>query len=156
MPAKKYLVSLAESERDQLLKIARKGKSSARKVKGSLILCKADEGLSDQESAEALLVGASTVSRVRRRFVEEGLESALSERPRPGQRRKLDGKQEAHLVAVACSQAPAGHAHWTLRLLADKVVELEYADSISPETVRQVLKKTSSSRGRRRSGASQR
>jgi transposase len=84
---------------------------------------------------------------VRQRFVEEGLESALNERPRPGQRRKLDGKQEAHLVAVACSQAPAGHARWTLQLLADKVVELEFADSISPETVRQVLKKTNSSRG---------
>jgi transposase len=137
------------------LNIARRGKSSARKVKRSLILCKADEGLNDQEVAQALLVGASTVSRVRRRFVEEGLESALNERPRPGQRRKLDGKQEAHLIAVACSQAPAGHTHWTLGLLANKVVELEYADSISPETVRQVLKKTSSSRGRRRSGASQ-
>jgi transposase len=132
---------LTESEREQLLNIARRGKSSARKVKRSLILCKADEGLNDQEIAQALLVGASTVSRVRCRFVEEGLESALNERPRPGQRRKLDGKQEAHLVAVACSQAPAGHAHWTLRLLADKVVELEYADSISPETVRQALKK---------------
>jgi transposase len=155
MPARKYRVSLTKSEREQLLNIARRGKSSARKVKRALILCKADEGRNDQEIAQALLVGASTVSRVRQRFVEEGLESALNERPRPGQQRKLDGKQEAHLVAVACSRAPAGHAHWTLRLLADKVVELEYADSISPETVRQVLKKTSSSRGRRRSGASQ-
>jgi transposase len=156
MPAKKYRVSLTESEREQLSNIARRGKSSARKVKRALILCQADEGLSDEQIAEALLVGASTVSRVRRRFVEEGMESALNERPRPGQRRKLDGKQEAHLVAVACSQAPAGHARWTLRLLADKVVELEFADSISPETVRQVLKKTSSNRGRRRSGAFQR
>jgi transposase len=149
-------VDLTESEREQLLTIARRGKSSARKVKRSLILCQADEGLNDQQIAQALLVGAATVSRVRRRFVEEGLDSALNERPRPGQRRKLDGKQEAHLVAVACSQAPAGHARWTLRLLADKVVELDFVDSISPETVRQVLKKTNSSRGRRRSGASQR
>jgi transposase len=156
MPAKKYRVSLTESEREQLSNIARRGKSSARKVKRALILCQADEGLSDEQIAEALLVGASTVSRVRQRFVEEGMESALNERPRPGQRRKLDGKQEAHLVAVACSQAPAGHARWTWRLLADKVVELEFADSISPETVRQVLKKTSSNRGRRRSGAFQR
>jgi transposase len=138
------------------LNIARRGKSSARKVKRALILCQADEGLNDQQVAEALLVGAATVSRVRQRFVEEGLESALNERPRPGQRRKLDGKQEAHLVAVACSQAPAGHVRWTLRLLADKVVELQFADSISPETVRQVLKKTNSSRGGRRSGASRR
>jgi transposase len=149
-------VDLTESEREQLLNIARRGKSSARKVKRALILCQADEGLNDQQVAEALLVGAATVSRVRQRFVEEGLESALNERPRPGQRRKLDGKQEAHLVAVACSQAPAGHVRWTLRLLADKVVELQFADSISPETVRQVLKKTNSSRGGRRSGASRR
>lgn len=156
MPARKYRVDLTENEREQLLNIARKGKSSARKVKRTLILCKADEGLKDQEIAQALLVGAATVSRVRQRFVEEGLESALNERPRPGQRRKLDGKQEAHLVAVACSQPPAGHARWTLKLLAEKVVELEYADSISPETVRQVLKKTNSSRGRRRNGASRR
>ena len=156
MPARKYRVDLTESEREQLLNIARRGKSSARKVKRSLILCQADEGLNDQQVAEALLVGAATVSRVRQRFVEEGLESALNERPRPGQRRKLDGKQEAHLVAVACSQAPAGHVRWTLRLLADKVVELQFADSISPETVRQVLKKTNSSRGEKRNGASQR
>ena len=156
MHARKYRVDLTESEREQLLNLARRGKSSARKVKRALILCQADEGLNDQQIAQALLVGAATVSRVRQRFVEEGLESALNERPRPGPRRKLDGKQEAHLVAVACSQAPAGHVRWTLRLLADKVVELQFADSISPETVRQVLKKTNSSRGGRRSGASRR
>jgi transposase len=121
-----------------------------------LILCKADEGLSDQQVSEALLVSPSTVSRVRRRFAEEGMESALTERPRPGQRRKLDGKQEAHLVAVACSQAPEGHTHWTLQLLANKVVQLKFSDSISLETVRQVLKKTNSNRGRRKSGVSQR
>jgi transposase len=156
MPAKLYRVDLTKSEREQLLDIARKGKTSARKVKRSLILCKADEGLTDQQVSQALLVGPSTVSRVRRRFVEEGLESALKERPRPGQRRKLDGKQEAHLVAVACSPAPEGRAQWTLQLLANQVVELKLADSISPETVRQMLKKTSLNRGRRRNGASQR
>jgi len=130
-----------------------------RRVKRSLILCKADEGLSDQQVSEALLVSPSTVSRVRRRFAEEGMESALTERPRPGQRRKLDGKQEAHLVAVACSQAPEGHTHWTLSTsggLANKVVQLKFSDSISLETVRQVLKKTNSNRGRRKSGVSQR
>ena len=156
MPAKLYRVDLTKSEREQLLDIARKGKTSARKVKRSLILCKADEGLTDQQVSQALLVGPSTVSRVRRRFVEEGLESALKERPRPGQRRKLDGKQEAHLVAVACSPAPEGRAQWTLQLLANQVVELKLADSISPETVRQMLKKTSLNPGRRRNGASQR
>ena len=92
MPAKLYRVDLTQSEREQLLDIARKGKTSARKVKQSLILCKAVEGLTDQQVSQARLTGASTVSRVRRRFVEEGLESTLKERPRPGQRRKLDGK----------------------------------------------------------------
>ncbi len=153
MPAKRYRVNLTEAEREHLLDITRRGKSSARKVKQSLILCKADAGLTDQQVGQALLVGTATVSRVRRRFVEEGLESALNERPRPGQRRKLDGKQEAHLVAVACSSAPEGHTRWTLQLLADQVVKLELADSISRETVRQVLKKTNSSLGRRRNGA---
>ena len=153
MPAKQYLVNLTQDEREHLLGISRRGKSSARKVKRSLILCKADEGATDRQVAEALMVGPSTVSRVRRRFVEGGLERALNDRPRPGQRRKLDGKQEAHLVAVACSQAPEGHTRWTLRLLADRVVQLEFTESISPETVRQVLKKTNSNPGRRRNGA---
>ena len=102
------------------------------------------------------MVGPSTVGRVRQRFVEGGLERALNDLPRPGQRRKLAGKQEAHLVAVACSAAPEGHTRWTLRLLADQVVQLELTDPSSRETVRQVLKKTNSSRGGRRSGASPR
>ena len=160
MPAKLYRVNLSEDEREQLLGITRRGKSSGRKVKRALILCKADEGLdeglTDQQVAESLMVGPSTVGRVRQRFVEGGLERALNDLPRPGQRRKLDGKQEAHLVAVACSAAPEGHSRWTLRLLADQVVKLELTDSISRETVRQVLKKTNSSRGGRRSGASRR
>ena len=145
MPAKLYRVSLTEDEREQLLGITRRGKSSGRKVKRSLILCKADEGLTDQQVAEALMVGPSTVGRVRQRFVEGGLERALNDLPRPGQRRKLDGKQEAHLVAVACSAPPEGPARWTLRLLADQAVKLELTGSISRETVRQVLKKTNSS-----------
>jgi len=136
--------------------MTRRGKSPARKVKRSLILCKADEGLTDEQVSEALLVSPSTVYRVRRRFVEEGTESALNERSRPGQRRKLNGKQEAHLVAVACSQAPEGHTHWTLQLLADKVVQLEFSDAVSLETVRQILKKTNSNHGRKRNGASPR
>ena len=156
MPAKRYRVDLTQDEREHLLDITRRGKSSARKLKRSLILCKADEGLTDQQVAEAVMVGPSTLSRVRQRFVEGGLERALNDRPRPGKQRKLDGKQEAHLVAVACSPAPEGHTRWTLRLLAGKVVELDLADSICRETVRQVLKKTNSSRGRRRNGAYQR
>ena len=156
MPAKLYRVNLTEAEREHLLGITRRGQSSGRKVKRSLILCKADEGLTDQQVAEALMVGPATVGRVRQRFVEGGLKRALDDLPRPGQRRKLDGMQEAHLVAVACSAAPEGHTRWTLRLLADEAVKLELTDSISRETVRQVLKKTNSSPGGRRSGASPR
>ena len=156
MPAKLYRVNLTREEREHLLGITRRGKSSGRKVKRSLILCKADEGLTDQQVAEALMVGPATVGRVRQRFVEGGLKRALDDPPRPGQRRKLDRKQEAHLVAVACSAPPEGHARWTLRLLADQAVELELTGSISRETVRQVLKKTNSSHGGRRSGASPR
>ncbi len=136
--------------------ITRRGQSSGRKVKRALILCKADEGLTDRQVAEALMVGPATVGRVRQRFVEGGLERDLNDLPRPGQRRKLDGKQEAHLVAVACSAPPEGHTRWTLRLLAGQAVKLELTGSTSRETVRQVLKKTNSSRGGRRGGASPR
>ena len=141
MPAKQYLVNLTQEEREHLLEITRRDKSSTRKVKRSLILCKADEWATDQRVAEAVMVGPSTVSRVRQRSVEGGLDRALNDRPRPGKRRKLDGKQEAHLVAVACSSAPEGHTRWTLRLLADQVVKLEFTVSICRETVRQVKKK---------------
>ena len=154
MPAIKYKVELSESERSQSKEVVRRGKSSARRVKRALVLLKADEGLPDHEVASALLISRATVGRVRRRFVNEGLQSALNERPRPGQKRKLDGRQEAHLVAIACSDAPQGHTHWTLQLLADKVVAMGFTESICLETVRQTLKKTNSSRGRRRNGAS--
>ena len=122
-----------------------RGKPSVRTVKRALALLKADEGLRDREIAGVLLINAATVARVRKRFVEEGLDAAINDKPRPGRERKLDGKQEAHLVAVACSSPPEGHVNWTLHLLADKVVEMELAGSISLETVRQILKKTNSS-----------
>ena len=153
MAALKYKVELNESERTHLKQMASRGETSARKVKRALVLLGADEGLSDQDIASGLFISTSTVGRVRTRFVQEGLEGTLNERPRPGQRRKLDGMQEAHLVAIACSEAPEGHTHWT-QLLADKVVQMGFAESISLETVRQTLKKTNSSRGRRRNGAS--
>ena len=101
-----------------------------------------------------LLINAATVARAGKRYVEEGLEAAVNDRPRPGRERKLDSKQEAHLVAIACSSPPEGHVNWTLQLLADQVVELEFAESISLETVRQILKKMNSSRGGKRNGAS--
>ncbi len=139
----KYIVELAEEERVGLRILLRRGKASVRMVARARVLLKADEGCTDKVIAAALDVGPATVGRVRKRFVEWGLEQALREQPRPGQRRKLSGKQEAHVIAVACSTPPEGHARWTLRLLAGKVVELGFAPSISPETVRQVLKKTS-------------
>ena len=163
MAALKYKVELKESERTHLKQMASRGETSARKVKRALVLLKADEGMTDRDIASGLLISASTVGRVRTRvgrvrtrFVKEELDSALNERPRPGQKRKLDGRQEAHLIAIACSDAPEGHADWTIQLLADKVVAMGFAESISLETVRQILKKTNSSRGRRRSGASRR
>jgi len=146
LPKKKYIVDLSAEEREQLRQLITRGTPSARKVTRARILLHAADGLSDEQISAALKTGIATVERTRQRFVEEGLE-CLNERPRPGQRRKLSGKQEAHVIAVACTSAPDGRSRWTLQLLADKVVELKYADSIARETVRQMLKKTNSSRG---------
>ena len=146
MPKKKYIVDLSTEEREQLRHLITRGKPSARKVTRARILLHAADGLTDEQIVAALNTGSATVERTRQRFVEEGLE-CLTERARPGQRRKLSGKQEAHVIAVACTTAPDGRSRWTLQLLADKVVELKYADSIARETIRQVLKKTNSSRG---------
>jgi transposase len=107
----------------------------------------AEEGYIDKEIARALGAAVTTVERVRKRFVEEGLEAALSERPRPGAARKLDGHQEAYLAALACSDPPEGKKRWTMRMLAEKLVSLEVVQEISEETVRRTLKKGASSRG---------
>lgn len=152
----KYRVDLTEEERAQLLALIGKGKHGARTLARARILLKADESMTDEDVASVLNVGYATVGRVRQRFVEEGLERALKDAPRPGGKPKLDERQCAHLIAVACSEAPAGHDHWTLRLLADKVVELGFAESYSHEAVRQTLKKTTLSRGRNACGASPR
>ena len=152
----KYVVDLSEEEEQRLRKIISRGKVSARRAARARILLKANEGLGDEQVASALEVGSATVGRIRQRFVEEGLEAALKDKPRPGQPRKLSGKQEAHLIAVACSNPPKGRARWTLRVLAGKVVELGFAESICHETVRQILKKTTSSPGKSNSGASRR
>ena len=141
MPAKKYIVNLETDEREQLLEMTRKGEIGVRKMKRAQILLKADEGWKDKDIIQALNTSRSTVERTRKRFVEGGLDKALNEDPRPGQRVKLDGNAEAHLVALTCSDAPGGRDHWPLRLLADKLVELGIVESISYETVRQALKK---------------
>ena len=143
MPRKMYIINLADEERQTLLEMTRKGKINARKLKRAMILLKADEGLTDQQVMAALNVSRPCVERVRKRFVSDGIERALNEDPRPGQKRKLDGRAEATLIATACSDAPEGHAYWSLRLLAGKLVQLQVVDAISHETVRRTLKKTS-------------
>ncbi len=141
MPRKKYLINLSAEEQQHLTDLTRKGSVKARQFKRAMILLKADEGLTDAQIMAAINVSRPCVERIRKRFVEGGLERALNEDPRPGQRRKLDGRGEAQLIATACSQAPEGHDHWTIRLLAGRLVELGVVDSISHETVRLTLKK---------------
>lgn len=147
--AKKYRVTLEAQEREELTKLVTVGKAAARKLTHARVLLMTDASpdapaRQDRDVAEALSVSVKTVERIRQRFVEQGLEAALV--PAPSRRlygRKLDGQQEAKLIALACSKPPAGKKRWTLRLLADEAVELQIADSLSHETVRQTLKKTS-------------
>lgn len=149
---KQYIVVLTATERDELLRLSRSGTTAARKIMRARILLTADEGLSDEEIADVAGTSVATIERTRQRFVEEGM-GALTERPRPGQRPKLDAKGAAHLIAVACSKAPGGRKRWTLRLLADKAVELGLCAQLSYEAVRQLLKKTPSNLGNTNSGA---
>ena len=142
MPAKKYIVTLTKEERQALLALTRAGKLSARKMKRAQILLKADENWKDKDIIVALNSSRSTVERIRKRYVEGGLDKALNEEPRPGAKRKLDGRAEAYLIALACSDPPEDSDHWALRLLADELIELGMVESISHEAVRQYLKKT--------------
>ena len=147
---KKYHVTLTEPEREELGQLISRGKGAARKQLHARILLKADSavGWNDQAISEALEVSISTIERVRERFVEAGLAAALEHQaPKRVYRRKLDGEQEAHLVALVCSQPPADSRRWTLQLVADKMVELNYVDKVSRETVRQTLKKMNLSPG---------
>ena len=152
---KKYIVDLTTEERSDLESRLQGGQMSVRKVKRIQILLKADEGWNDERIAEAYDVGLSTVERTRRKFVERGLEGAIANRrPRREYSRKLDGKAEAHLIALMCGPAPAGYARWSLRLLADELVKIEGVEieDISHETVRQTLKKTNLSLGAKNNG----
>jgi transposase len=151
--AKKYRVTLTEDERSMLTALLSTGSAPARTLTHARILLKADQALggpawTDAAIRDALDVGLSTIARVRERFVEESLEAALQRRaPVNHRQRLLDGSEEAHLLALTCSPPPAGQERWTLRLLADKLVELQYVAHVSHETVRQILKKTNSSPG---------
>jgi DNA-binding MarR family transcriptional regulator len=150
---KRYVVTLTEGQREALQRLVAAGTAPARKLTHARILLKADQGPSgpgwvDAAIVEAVEVSQPTVSRVRKQFVEEGLEATLNRRaPRRVYTRKLDGEQEAHLIALTCGDPPAGHLRWSMRLLATKLVELEVVGAISYQTVRRTLKKTNSSRG---------
>ena len=145
--AKRWRVALADEEREQLRTLTRQGKPAARTVRRAQVLLLADEGRTDEQVAAALHCGLSTVARTRQRFVEEGLEAALVDRPRPGATPKLTPKQRAFVVALACTEPPEGRLRWTMQLLADRLVELEVIPAISDESIRRLLKKGRSSPG---------
>lgn len=149
---KKYVVELTSEERKQLTELVKKGKTAGYKIQHAQMLLKVDQGKkvagwSDSTVAEAFAAHITTVERLRKRFVEEGLEAALERHNRKNYTHKLDGNAEAHLIAIACSEPPEGRNEWTLRLLADKLVELKVVDSVSHMTVSRTLKKTSLSHG---------
>ena len=157
---KRYAVELAEEERRYLKGLIAAGTAPASKLAHARVLLKADQapggpGWVDTAIAQAVEVSQPTVFRVRRQYLEQGLDAALNRRPPSRQyERKLTGEQEVRLIALSCSEPPTGRARWSLRLLADRLVELEIVDAVSYQTVRRVLKKTRSSRGARSSGAS--
>lgn len=150
----KYKVTLSQQERDELMSLTKGGKHTSKKVIHALILLNCDEGefsdkVKNEEVAKVLKIGERTIGRVKKKFVEEGFQAALENRPTTRvYDRKADGEVEAHLIALSCSKAPEGFSKWSLRLLADKMVELKYVEEISYETVRRVLKKTNRSGGR--------
>jgi transposase len=138
---KRYHVQLSPDERQQLEQMISRGKSAARVITRARILLKAADGANDEQIVDALGTSRATVERIRRRFATEGLDAAVKDKPQKGRPRALSSKQAAHLIAIACSDAPDGHDHWPLRLLGQKLVELGYVEHISHETVRQVLGK---------------
>jgi len=153
MPSKKYIIDLSPEERNYLEETTNKGKTAAYKMNHARILLKADinqegEGWTDSKISESLNIGHATIERVRKRFVEEGMESALNRREQKKRRlRIIDGEKEAYLIAIACSETPVGKSNWTLQMLADKMVELKVVEQVSTETIRQTLKKTNSNPG---------
>jgi hypothetical protein len=151
---KKYRVQLSQEQRQHLEQEIKTGKGPVRQLMHARILLKADEGAHgpgwpDEQIREALEASVPTIERVRRRFVEQGLADALTRRPQPErpQKRTIDGEQEAHLIALCCSEVPTGHEHWTMRLLADKMVALGYVEHVSHKTVWETLKKMNANRG---------
>jgi transposase len=154
MSAKKHLVSLTDEERDTLTSYLRSGVHSTRFLNRVRVLLQADDGQGDPEIARQVGVSKVTAYNIRRRFATEGLQAALTEKPRSGAPRKLTGQDKANVVLLACTDAPNGRTRWTHRLLADKLVELETIPSISYKSVERILKKMNSSPGNANSGAS--
>jgi len=150
--AKRYRVTLTEEERERLEGLTRKGRAPVRMVRRAQLLLLAAEEQRDEAIAKALHIGVSTVERTRRRCVEDGVEASLRERPRPGARPKLGPKEQAFVVALACTKPPEGRERWTMGLLAERVVELKIVPDITDESIRRLLKRTRSSRGSTRSG----
>lgn len=151
---KLHVVTLSDDEQTRLTRLLKKERLAARQRQRAQILLLAHDGRTDADIAQILRVGTATVARTRRKLVEGGLDWALTERPRPGAARKLDGKAEAFLVATACSDPPTGAATWTMQLLADRLVEVGLVAALSDETVRRILKKTNSSPGLKSNGVS--
>jgi transposase len=147
-------VQLSETDRERLSVFLHRGKANVRTLKRAQVLLQLDAGWTSAEIATAYTVHPNTVGHVRQRFLTEGLDAVLHDRHQERRRAALSGSQQAHLIAIACSPAPAGHDHWTLRLLAGKAVELGFVEHISLETIRSLLRRTNSSRGSMNTGAS--
>jgi transposase len=153
-----YKVTLTTQEREELMVILNKGKHTSQQYRNACILLNVDQGkhgkkATNEQVAEFLHVNVKTVERLKQRFVEQGFEACLERKAYPEVRQiKTDGDFEAHLVALSCSKSPKGYARWSLRLLADKMVELKYVDSISHESIRKVLKKTKLNPGKQKAG----
>ncbi len=153
MPKKKYIVTLTNEEQAALEEVVNKGKNTAYKVNHARILLLADTnqeegGWFDRDISQALKISVATIERVRQRLVEQGLEAALNRKEQQNRKkRRLDGEKEAHLIALTCSSPPDGQKRWTMKMLAERIVQLGHVETISSETVRQTLKKTNSSLG---------
>ena len=155
----KYRVKLTRAQRQQLERMVKSGTAAARAILHAQVLLKTDSGedgprWSVQQIQSALGVGSTMIKRIRHLFVEQGLEAAVQRKPQPPrpQQRTINGEQEAHVIAVLCTEQPEGQERWTLRALRDRVIELEIVETVSHETLRTVLKKTNSSRGKRSNG----
>lgn len=149
-----FKVTLTKKEREELKIIVNKGKHTSQQYRNACILLNCDDGkygqkISNDQIAQFLQITSKTVERLKQRFVEEGFEACMDRKPYPAKQKTIaDGDFEAHLIAISCSKSPEGYARWSLRMLADKMVELKYAEKVSHETVRQVLKKTNLNRGK--------